>query len=148
MSSACLHDDEGGGLGLAVIEQKLQIKRGQSVAVINAPLGSRLKLLAAGRPHPDDADVVIGFAGRPVELALLGPAYAAARAGRLVWLNYPKPGRPGTDLRREWLLRALQQYGVKAVEDVSINHIWSALRLRPAKHGQQPVTSAATGDTE
>lgn len=118
-------------LGFKELELKLRIKPGRSVAVINAPVESPLRLLAAGLPDPERADVVIGFATRSVDLAWLRPAYAAAHAGRLAWLSYPKPGRPGTDLRRDWLIRALRQYRVEASEDVSINAAWSALRLQP-----------------
>ena len=125
-------------LGLKELERKLQIKSGQSVAVIGAPVESRLRLLAAGRTDPDRADVVIGFATRPVDLAWLKPAYAAARAGRLAWVNYPVPGRPGTDLRLDWLLRALRQYGVEVVREVPVDDAWSALRLQPISDEPRP----------
>jgi hypothetical protein len=119
-------------LGPGELEQKLQIKPLQSVAVVNAPPESGLRQPTTGGPNPDQADVVIGFAVRPADLAWLRSVYAAARAGRPAWVIYPEPGQPGIDLRRDWLIRALRQYGVEAVGDVSINNTWSALRLRPA----------------
>ncbi|HYB38361.1 MAG TPA: hypothetical protein VEF72_23290 [Mycobacterium sp.] len=91
--------------------------------------------------------MVIGFAVRP-DLPSLRPVYAAAHAGRLAWVSYPKPGQPGTDLRRDWLIRALRQYSVEAVQDVSINDTWSALRLRSAKDDHQPDTSTANQDSK
>jgi hypothetical protein len=133
-------------LGRGELEQRLQIKPGQSVAVVNAPPESRLSLLKIAGSNPDQADVVIGFAVRPADLAWLRPVYAAAHAGRLAWVSYPKPGQPGTDLRRDWLIRALRQYGVDAVQDVSITDSWSALRLGPAKDDHPPDT--ATANTE
>lgn len=129
------------------LEQKLQIKPGQSVAVVNAPPESRLRLLTTGGPNPDQADAVIGCAVRPVDLAWLRSAYSAARAGRLAWVSYPNPGVPGTDLRRDWLVRALRQYGVEAVQDVWIDGSWSALRLRPAKD-DHPGSSTANTDSK
>jgi len=129
--------------GVRDLEQKLQIKPGQSVAVVNAPPESRLRLLRTAGSNPDQADVVIGFAVRPADLVWLRSVYAAARAGRLAWVSYPKPGQPGIDLRRDWLLRALRQYRVEAVQDVSINRTWSALRLRPATDDHQLDTSTA-----
>ena len=135
-------------LGPEELEQKLQIKTGQSVAVVNAPPESRLSLLRTAGSNPDHADVVIGFAVRPVDLAWLRSVYSAAHAGRLAWVSYPKPGRPGTDLHRDWLVRALRQYGVEAVQDMSINGTWSALRLRPAKDDHQPDTSTANRDSK
>ncbi len=129
------------------LEQKLQLKPGQSVVVVNAPPESGLRLPATGGPNPNQADVVIGFAVRPVELAWLRSVFAAARAGRLAWVNYPKPGRPGSDLRRDWLVRALRQYGVEAIQDVSINGTWSALRLRPANDDPNPTLPPANKDS-
>ena len=123
------------------LEQKLQIVPGQSVAVVNVPPESRLRLLRTAGSNPDQADVVIGFAPRPTDLAWLRSVYAAALAGRLAWVIYPNPGQPGTDLRRDWLVRALRQYGVEAVHDVSINRTWSALQLGPANDDHQPETA-------
>jgi hypothetical protein len=134
--------------GQLELEQRLQIKPGQSVAVVNAPPESRLSLLRTAGSKPDQADVVIGFAVRPADLAWLRSLYSVARAGRLAWVIYPKPGQPGTDLRRDWLVRAFRQYGVEAVQDVSINDTWSALRLRPAKDDHQPDTSTTNKNSK
>jgi len=135
-------------LGTGELEQKLQIKPGQSVAVVNALPESRLRLLMTGGSKPGQADVVIGFAVRPMDLAWLRPVCAAARAGRLAWISYAKPGQPGIDLRRDWLVRALRQRGVEAVQDVSINGTWSALRLRASTDDHQPDTSTANKDSK
>lgn len=132
-----------GVLGLRLLQQKLHISSKQSVTVINAPAESGLRLLTAVSRNPERADVVVGFATRPVDLAWLRPAYAAAHAGRLAWISYPKPGRPGTELRRDWLVRAFRQYGIETVQEVSIDLDWSALRLRPANDYRQPDTPAA-----
>jgi len=136
------------GPGELELEQKLQIKPGQSLAVVNAPPESGLRLRTAGGPNPDRADVVIVLAVRPAALAWLRSVHAAAPAGRLAWVSYPKPGQPGTDLRRDWLVRALRQYDVEAVQDLSVNGTWSALRLRPAKADHQPDTSTANKDSK
>jgi pSer/pThr/pTyr-binding forkhead associated (FHA) protein len=125
------------------LEQKLQINPGQSVAVVNAPPESRLRLLRTAGSNPDQADVVVGFASRPADLAWLRSVYTAACAGRLAWVIYPNPGQPGIDLRRDWLVRALRQYGVEPVQEVSINRTWSALQLRPANDDHQPDSSTA-----
>jgi pSer/pThr/pTyr-binding forkhead associated (FHA) protein len=136
-------DGRGNVPGARELEEKLQIKPGQSVAVVNAPPESRLRLLRTAGSNPDQADVVIGFAVRPADLAWLRSVYAAARAGRLAWVIYPSPGQPGIDLRRDWLVRALRQYGVEAVQDVSINRTWSALQLHPPEDDHQPDSSTA-----
>ena len=127
--------------GARELEETLQIKPGQSVAVVNVPPESRLRLLRTAGSNPDQADVVVGFAFRPADLAWLRSVYAATRAGRLAWVIYPTPGQPGIDLRRDWLVRALRQYGVEASQEASINRTWSAMRLRPAEDDHQPDTS-------
>jgi hypothetical protein len=134
--------------GIQELEQQLQIKPGQSVAVVNAPPESRLRLLATAGSNPDQADVVIGFAFRPTDLAWLWSVYAAARGGRLGWVIYPRPGQPGIDLRRDWLVRALRQYSVELSQDVPINRTWSAVRLRPAEDGHPPEASITNGDSK
>jgi hypothetical protein len=109
---------------------KLQIKPGQSVAVLNAPPG----LTLPGVPSADagNADVVVAFVARRDDLSLAEDAIAAARADRLAWIGYPKGGQLGTDLNRDRLASALSAHGVQPVRQVSIDAIWSALRFRPA----------------
>ena len=109
---------------------KLQIKPGQSLAVLNAPPGLELP----GGPATDvgDADAVIAFVTRKNDLDSAGQAVAAARAGRLAWIGYPKGGQLGTDLNRDRLVAALADQGVQPVRQVSIDDVWSALRFRPA----------------
>jgi hypothetical protein len=114
------------------LKRQLRIKPGHRVAVVNAPPESALIVPTAVGLDPHHADAVIGFPARPADLARLRPVYAAVRAARLAWISYPNPGRPGAELHRDWLVRALRQYGVEPVEDVWIDETWSALRLRPS----------------
>jgi hypothetical protein len=110
---------------------KLQIKPGQSVSVLNPPPGFSLPASTTGTEH-GTADAVIGFAARQDDLDDLSPVIAAARAGRLAWISYPKAGQLGTDLNRDRLARALAPRGIQPVRQVSIDDTWSALRFRPA----------------
>lgn len=75
---------------------------------------------------------MIVFVTRGDDLASAGQAVAAARAGRLAWIGYPKGGQLGTDLNRARLVAVLADQGVQPVRQVSIDDIWSALRFRPA----------------
>ncbi|MEB3035082.1 hypothetical protein [[Mycobacterium] nativiensis] len=122
--------------GLAQLEQRLQIRRGNSIAVVNAPVDSVLRLLAVSRANPHEADVVIAFATRRRDLALLKPAYRAAGSDRTSWVVYPQPGQPGTDLRWGWFLAALRQYGVTAAAQVAIDANWSAVLLQQTRRGE------------
>lgn len=127
--TTALYDDTASAPGLAQLEQMLEIARNHRVAVINAPADSALRLLPVSRANPDSADVVLAFATRRVDLAWLRPAYQAAGSGRTAWVVYCEPGQPGTDLRWEWFLAALRQYGVQAVRHVRIDPGWSAVLL-------------------
>ncbi len=111
---------------------KLQIKPGQTVAVLNSPPGVTLPASAPGA-EPQAADAVIGFAARRDDLDGLGPVIGAARADRLAWIGYPKGGKLGTDLNRDLLARALAAEGIEPVRQISIDETWSALRFRPAR---------------
>ena len=109
---------------------KLQIKPGQSVAVVNRPPGLELPGVVVAATA--DADAVVAFVVRREDLGSAEPAVAAARADRLAWISYPKGGRLGTDLNRDRLVASLADQGVQPVRQVSIDDTWSALRFRPA----------------
>ena len=133
--TAILYDETSYALGMAQLEQRLQIGRGRGVAVVNAPSASGLRLLPVSRANPDEADTVIAFATRRRDLARVKSAYYAARSGRLGWLVFPTAGRPGTDLRWDWLVAALRQYGVQPAQEVSIDGAWSAVLLQQLHSG-------------
>ena len=114
------------------LTSKLQLKPGQSVAVLNAPPGLVLPDVVAAATAAD-ADAVVAFVVRQDDLGSAEQAVAAARADRLAWIGYPKGGKLGTDLNRDRLAAALAGHGVQPVRQVSIDGTWSALRFRPAK---------------
>jgi hypothetical protein len=113
------------------LAQKLQIKPGQSVALIDAPLDVVLPS-ATVAVAPLQADVVIGFVILRADLDRLTAVVSAALDDRLAWIGYPKGGKLGTDLNRDRLVQAVAAHGVQPVRQVSIDDTWSALRFRPA----------------
>ena len=114
------------------VSSKLQLKPGQSVAVLNPPAGLVLPEVVEATTAAD-ADAVVAFVVRQDDLGSAEQAVAAARADRLAWIGYPKAGQLGTDLNRDRLVAALASRGVQPVRQVSIDDTWSALRFRPAK---------------
>jgi hypothetical protein len=117
------------------LTEKLQIKPGQSLAILNLPPGvtlpaSTVDSTAGGQPAT--AAAVIGFAVHRDDLDQLGPVIGAARADRMAWIGYPKGGKLDTDLNRDRLAQALACEGIQPVRQVSIDDTWSALRFRPA----------------
>jgi hypothetical protein len=80
----------------------------------------------------DVADVVLAFVHFAGDLdGAAAPVLDAARKDRLSWLAYPKAGQLGTDLNRDRLAAAVRERGVQPVRQISIDEVWSALRLRP-----------------
>ncbi|WP_330341998.1 hypothetical protein [Streptomyces sp. NBC_00557] len=110
---------------------KLQIKTGQSVAVLGEPDDVHLESESAA--DPASADAVLAFVTSSADLS--GPdaqaALAAARRDALAWVAYPKGGKLGTDLNRDTLAAALSERGVRPVRQIAIDDTWSALRFRP-----------------
>jgi hypothetical protein len=113
---------------------KLQLKPGQSVAIVNAPANAALEL----RDHPTaersgDADAVIVYCTNQAELEDLSNDFVPpASRDALTWVAYPKGGQLGTDLTRDVLTKLVQAHGVQPVRQVALDDVWSALRLRPA----------------
>ena len=112
------------------LTEKLQIKPGQSLAILNPPPGVTLPASTSGA-QPSTASAVIGFAVHRDDLDQLGAVIGAAHADRVAWIGYPKGGQLGTDLNRDRLAQALASHGIQPVRQVSIDGTWSALRFRP-----------------
>jgi hypothetical protein len=114
---------------------KLQLKPGQSVAIINEPADVVLDLgsehPAAGDPR--EADAVIVFATDRAELDGLRAQFVPPAArDALTWVAYPKAGKLGTDLNRDVLAELITREDVRPVRQIALDDVWSALRLRPA----------------
>ena len=110
----------------------LQLKPGQSVALVDQPDGVALDL---GDEHPtaNDADAVIVFCRGRDDLERLSDQFVpAAKRDALTWVAYPKAGKLGTDLNRDVLAELVKARGVQPVRQVALDDTWSALRLRPA----------------
>lgn len=113
---------------------KLQLKPGQSVAIVNAPEDTALEL--ADHPaaeRPDDADAVIVYCRNRAQLEQLHDDFVpAATRDALTWVAYPKARQLDTDLNRDVLAELVKAHGIQPVRQVALDDVWSALRLRPA----------------
>jgi hypothetical protein len=115
------------------VADKLQIKPGQRVAVLHAPAGVDIGLSEGATDDPAAADAVLLFVTDRAELDERGDELvAAAWRDALAWVAYPKAGQLGTDLNRDTLAELLARQHVRAVRQISIDDVWSALRFRPA----------------
>jgi hypothetical protein len=118
---------------VADLAGKLQLKPGQSVAFVNVP--EDVALVLGGHPlaeDPDQADAVIGFCADRADFdRLANQLVTPARRDALTWVAYPKAGQLGTDLTRDVVAELAKARGVQPVRQVSVDDVWSALRLRP-----------------
>ena len=125
----------------ASLANKLQIKSGHRVGLINAPPGYAEKL----RPLPQgtevlarpgrDLDVVVAFARDAGELERIAPsALKAVKPDGLLWVCYPKGGaQAGTDLDRDVLWELLNRERLVGMSLVAVDETWSAMRFRRAR---------------
>lgn len=54
------------------------------------------------------------------------------------WVAYPKANR--IDINRDTLWPILTGYGMRPIGQVAVDDVWSALRFRPLKEGEEPFT--------
>ena len=60
-----------------------------------------------------------------------------------LWVAYPKANR--TDINGDTLWPILIEYGMRPNGQIAIDEVWSALRFRPNKPGERPLTGGAKG---
>jgi len=124
------------------IAQKLQIKAGQRMLILQPPPGY-LELI---EPLPDGARLVDNpdervefvqiFVKDQSELEMLGQkALNYCQPTTIFWISYPKKssGIP-SGIHRDIIWKIMEKTGWRPVAMVSIDAIWSAMRLRPADH--------------
>jgi hypothetical protein len=121
------------------LAQKLQIKPGQRLRLINAPRGyaSRLGALPEGavlvRKAGTPVDVIQLFVDSRAELEALLPGAKAALGGPApsLWVTYYKgTSRVKTDIHRDSVNAYAHSLGLQGVAMISIDDDWSALRLK------------------
>ena len=126
------------------LAQKLKLKPGQRIAILNAPAGyvERLAPLPAGvtrAPRLQGAfDWIQLFVKNQAELGRRFPAAAAAlKPEGLLWLCFPKgTSAIQTDLTRDQGWEAAAAAKLKWVTLVSVDETWSAFAVRAYKPGE------------
>jgi predicted transport protein len=124
------------------LAQKLYIRPGYTVALLNAPKGAA-DLLA---PLPDEVnvvtntkgsvDLVLCFVKNQAELKKSANEIATRLGDRagvsvVVWFAYPKiASKTTTDLTRDVGWKSLYDLGFEGVASVSIDSVWTALRFK------------------
>lgn len=108
------------------------------MVVLGQPSGMDLDLPSECVVSSNVADAgevvaVIAFVTRAQELDVQNgqAVLEAACEDRLAWVVYPKARQLGTDLSRDILAALAQKRGAQPVRSVSVEGVWSGLRLRP-----------------
>ncbi len=120
------------------IAQKLQLKPGRSLLLVNAPKGytSRLGDLPAGvtvlKAHAGPVDVIQVFAADREELEAQLPALKALLAPNgALWVTYHKgASKIKTDINRDSINAYARSIGLEGIAMISVDEDWSALRLK------------------
>lgn len=121
--------------------EKLQLKAGQRLALVNPPddmqriLSIQMENILLDDGLSGQPDGVLAFFRTKEEVLALAPAvFLSVKSGGLAWIAYPKGGSGiVTDLNRDRLWAVLEPSGWRPVRNIAIDHIWSALRFRPAE---------------
>jgi hypothetical protein len=117
--------------------QKLNLKPGQALALVNPPQGMT-ELLAGLLPEnpltgsmPEQAGAVLVFLTQQEQAGALAGIYARLKPGGLAWAAYPKGGsKVPTDLNRDILWKLTEPLGWRPVRMVALDDTWSAMRFR------------------
>ncbi|HTX79528.1 MAG TPA: DUF3052 family protein [Longilinea sp.] len=120
------------------IAQKLMVKAGQTVLILNAPKGykqsiGKLPIDAAllsdgGQP----ADIIQAFIYSKTELEdQLSSLKTMLKPKGILWITYPKgTGKIHADINRDSIRSYALTAGLEAVAIFSVDDDWAALRLK------------------
>jgi hypothetical protein len=111
-----------------MLDGKLQLKDGQTIAVLGEDVAFQLK---AQRATADQADAVLVFTANETQLREhLALLKSAARNDKLTWIAYPKAKKLDTDINRDIVRQIANENELDPVRQIAIDEIWSALRLK------------------
>jgi hypothetical protein len=117
------------------LSQRLQLKAGQSLKLVNSPGGYEHFLASEQIGIAESSGAVLIFANSLAEVEqIVPPMFKSIDKDALVWVAYPK-GSSGikTDVNRDKLWGALKPTGWQPVRQIAMDKVWSALRFRPAE---------------
>jgi hypothetical protein len=111
-----------------MLDKKLQLKDGQTIALVGGPKDLEL---AAQKAALGKADAVLVFAADRAQLQRhIEDLKRAVTGDRLTWVAYPKDKKLNTDLNRDIVRSIVNDNGLDPVRQVAVDETWSALRLK------------------
>ena len=119
------------------LANKLYIREGYRIAVLNPPVGYNQLLgelpdnVTVANSLEGEFDVIQFFVTKRKKLEeKLSGLSDALRSRGLVWVTYPKGNQLDADINRDSIVAYAKTIGLKAVAQVSVDDIWSALRFK------------------
>ena len=121
------------------LQQKLQLKTGQAVVILNPAPGYVEKLKWELKDNPlltepkANSEAVFVFVNSLAEARDLVPAgIRAVKLDGLLLVAYPKgSSKIKTDVNRDSLWEAVKPMGWRPVRLIALDEVWSVMRLRP-----------------
>src|SRR5260370_41781046 len=110
------------------VADKLQLKPDDKVFLINAPRS--IPPLPAVAKAIDLADAGVLYAVTARELPKHAAAVKSVPPEAQLWICYPKPGKLGTDLRRDKLWLWLKELGYEGDPLVQVDDTWAAFSFK------------------
>jgi hypothetical protein len=119
------------------LADKLLIKPGARVLLLNAPIGYAKKLqplpegvTVTDRRSQTTSEVAIVFVRDKGELKRLQSGFATLEDDAALWVCYPAGGRSRTDLDREVIESALKSDELTGVANVPFDETWTCTQFR------------------
>ncbi|KQR54520.1 hypothetical protein ASF88_07005 [Leifsonia sp. Leaf336] len=124
------------------IVEKLLIKSGDALSLVGA--GAEERAVLGDMPSgivevaPAEAAVSVTFVRTRDELVTqFGTELPVLAGARAVWFLYPKGGR--ADVNRDTIIREAGPFGWRAISNVAVDDVWSAVRVRPLADGEASI---------
>lgn len=115
------------------VAERLQVKNGRRLAVIDAPAGLDGTIGAHDlRADVTKADVILLFAADRARFdAAVPPMLAKVPPTAILWIAYPKlTSKLAKDLNRDIIHNLAPSHGLDTVSQIAIDTDWSALRFK------------------
>ncbi len=119
------------------LANKLYIREGYRIAILNPPVGYSQLLgelpdnVTVANSLEGEFDVIQFFVTKRKKLEeKLSGLSDALRSRGLVWVTYHKGNQLDADINRDSIVAYAETIGLKAVAQVSVDDIWSALRFK------------------
>lgn len=111
------------------LKEKLGIKEGKQVLVLNSPTGYEE---VVGTSPVKEADIIQVFVTSKQEIQdFLDQNHSLLKKNIILWITYPKAS-PHLGINRDIIAEFLVSYGLEGVAICSVDQKWSAIRFKKA----------------